>query len=225
MHKEDRILDSENQLNKSHAKRNSCLLIAAIIIVLLAIFAYVTTKEILNAFEIVDRGLAESNRSYENTNEALKDVLLKNSEHSELVERIERISLEYNAFMDSTIHLLVSQTGGWQQGSNQKELVNPRNRIVPTRILVANGLGNKIEQSITKTSAQYNEIINVNLGIDTIQVPLKIQIDHRKQSSETWAEYNFDQMPLQAVLPILRKFKNDEKESKLIIYQLLVDDE
>jgi len=224
MKQEDKILDSENQIGRRNTKRNSCLLITAVVLVLLFAFAYVATKEVSNAFKLVDKGLAETNQTYEDTNEALKNVLLKHSEYSLTVEKIENISTKYNTLLDSTIQLLINQTGGWKQESNENELANPKNHGVPTKILVTDKLGEKLEQEISKASNQYNEILKVDLGIDTVQIPLKLRMDHIEKSSKTWTEYNFDQMPLMAVLPILRKFKNDEKESKSIIYRIMANE-
>lgn len=222
--KEDNILDSGNNITKSKTKQNSCLLITAVILALIFAFAYVVTKEVSNAFKIVDKGLAETNQTYGETNEALKNVLLKHSEYGSTVEKIEKISLEYNSLLDSTINMLVKQSGGWKQDSNQQELAKPNNYEVPTKILIAEKLGDKLEQSIIKTSTQYNEIMNIVLNDNTTDLPLKLQMDHIKQTNKTWVEFNFDQMPLMAVLPILRKFKNDESESKSILYRIMANE-
>ncbi len=222
--KEDKILDTENHEIKSKTKRNSCLLISSIILILLIVFAYVVTKEVSNAFELVDKGLTETNETYKKTNEALKNVLLKHSEYASTVQVIEKASSEYNSLIDSTINLLIEKTGGWKQDTHQQELANPKNYMVPTKILVKDKLGDRLEESIKKTSIIYNEILKVNLKDDTTELPLKLLTNHIQRENKTWTEYNFDQMPLMAVLPILRKLKSDDNESKSIMYRIMSHD-
>ena len=129
-----------------------------------------------------------------------------------------------NSFIDSTINTLIIQTGGWKENTNGREVANPQNTNIPTQILVTDKLGDTIMQLIEKTSAQYNEIIQNELGIDTIQIPLKLEAHHHlKESGMTWSEYNFDHMPLMAILPLLRKIKNDDTESKAMIFKLMMN--
>lgn len=223
MKEEKNILDASRRKGKDNSKRNSCLFISALILAVFIPLAYVLSKEISNALNIVDKGLAASNQTYEQTNEDLKNILLRESKYGATVEKIERISLAYNALMDSTINVLISQSGGWKANSNEQELANPKNRVVPTKILAAGKLGDTIEERIRETSIEYNEIMKTVLNDQITELPLKLRMDQIKQANQTWAEYNFNQMPLMAVLPILRKLKNDENESKSIIYNIMAD--
>lgn len=204
-------------------KRYSCLIIVALVVMILGVFSYKVTKEVMDAFDLLDKGLSVQNETFGQSNNTLSIALINHSDYAETVRMIEKISAEYNALMDSTINQLIIESGGWKDDKEKGELVNPKNINVSNRILVTEKLGNRIQRSIESTSAKYNEILKSQLEIDTIQLPLKLEMGHISNSGKTWSEYNFEQMPLIAVLPILQKFKSDEKESKYIIYSQMAN--
>ena len=200
-------------------KRKSCLVIASVIIILLLILVVYVGREVATAFRIVDEALHDSTGTYAASNEVLKDILLEDDVYSELVKDIEATSLEFNSLIDSTINQLVLQSGGWKDGTDEKELFDPKNARVPTRILIMEGIGDVIEQAVATTGHGYNRILHDELKIDSVEIPLKINAQYKGESDITWTEYNFDQLPLMAVIPLLKKLKRDENESVSIIYQ------
>jgi len=221
MSEPDKILDVESQIKGNKTKRNSCLLITAVIILLLLAFAYVASKEVANAFQLVDKGLASTTKTFEQSNEALKNALLKTREYKPIVEKIESTSFRFNTLIDSTINQLVIQTGGWKVGTNKLEFSNPKNYEIPTRIMISEKVGDKIERVIKQTNLNYIGILKDELTVDTIEIPLKLNYEFKEKHDKTWSEMNFDHMPLFALMPLLRKFKNDESESKAIIYRYM----
>jgi len=223
MKEEDKILDSMQKNNKSNALRNSCFIITALAVVILVVFAYVASKEVSNAFQIVDKGLINTNESFEKSNETLKNALLKTKEYQLIVEEIDSISSNFNTLIDSTINQLMAQTGGRIKGTKNNELTNPQNYEIPTRILISEKVGEKIEQSIKQTNLSYNRILRHKLGVDTIDIPLKLNYEFQKKNNKTWPEMNFDHLPLMAVMPLLSKFKNDEKKSRANMYNFMAN--
>jgi len=201
MKEEDKILDAFHENDKNNAKRNSCLLITAVALVVLIAFAYVASKEV-----------SESN-------EALKNALLKTSQHKPIVERIDSVSNSFNSLIDSTINQLIVQTGGWKEGTNDTEFANPKNYEIPTRIMISEKVGDRIERMIGQTNLSYKQVLKEELEIDTIELPFKLNYNFKEKHDKTWSEMNFDHMPLFALMPLLRKFKKDESESKAIIYR------
>lgn len=213
------------EVNRKDSKRKSCLLLTLISIIILAFGVYFISKEVSDAFIIVDKGLEKSNLSIHKSNEALKNVLIQNEIYRPIIQDIENTSSNFSNFIDSTIHLLIVQSGGWKENSDESELAYPRITDIPTQILVSNGLGEKIEQKIIETSSKYYEVLHIKLNADSLGIPLEIDRNHMKETGKTWAEFHFDQMPIMAVLPILRKFKNDENESKAIIYRHIANEQ
>lgn len=218
MRGEDKILDSMQKNNKSNAMRNSCLFITAIIVVMLIVFAYVASKEVSNAFKLVDKGLVQTNETFEQSNEALKNALLKSSEYKLIVEEIDSVSKNFNTLIDSTISQLVAQSG-----TKNNKLANSKSYEVSTRILITEKVGEKIERSIRQTNISYNRILSEKLGVDTIDIPLKLNYDFQEKHNKTWPEMNFDHLPLMAVMPLLSKFKNDEKKSRANMYRYMAN--
>lgn len=211
------------ELNNKKTKRNSCLLAAIVTLLIFGSGAYVISREVSDAFTLVDKGLAESNRSSYESNEVLKNALLQNEANRPLILEIEKSSSSFNSFMDSTINLVIINSGGWKKNSNGSELANPRNYEASTQVLVTNGLGDEIEQRIIETRESYNDILSSKLNTDSLELPLKINRTRAKEEGKTWAEFTFDHLPLMAALPMLRKFKNDENESKSLIYRFMAN--
>ena len=200
-------------------KRKSCLVIASVIIILLLILAVYVGREVATAFQIVDAALYDSTDTYAPSSEALKGILLEDDVYSDLVQDIEATSLEFNSLIDSTINLLVLQSGGWKEGTDKKELFDPKNARVPTRILIMEGIGAEIENAVINVAQSYNRILQDELEVDSVDIPLKINTQYKEEGDITWAEYHFNQLPLMAAIPLLRKLKRDENESVSIIYQ------
>ena len=189
MKEEDRILDSMQKNNKSKTLRNSCFIITAVAVVIVVVFAYVASKEVSNAFQLVDKGLVKTNESFEQSNETLKNALLKTKEYQSIVEEIDSISSNFNTLIDSTINQLMVQTGGRIKGTKNNELTNPQNYEIPTRILISEKVGEKIEQSIKQTNLSYNRILRHKLGVDTIDIPLKLNYEFQKKNNKTCLLY------------------------------------
>ena len=190
---------------------------------LLLLISYLIRNNVNKAFDHIDKALEISSQTVSISNDSLKSILLKDKAYGTTVEELEKISLGFHKLIDSTMNELISQTGGWKK-SDKKDLENPRNKDVPTQILVEDKLGDEIEKLISETSKKYNAIIQRELNADSIEIPLKLNMNHLNASDKSWAEYNFNQMPLYAVLPIFRKYKQDEYLSIGIIYSHLASE-
>ncbi len=211
--------------NQKTNKRKSCIIIATVLIVVLLILAVFLSRIVTKAFQDVDEALLNSTNTYTPSNEVLKDILLEDDVYSELVKDIEATSLEFNSLIDSTINLLVLQSGGWKEGTDKKELFDPKNARVPTRILIMEGIGAEIENAVINVAQSYNRILQDELEVDSVDIPLKINTQYKEEGDITWAEYHFNQLPLMAAIPLLRKLKRDENESVSIVYQQMANKE
>lgn len=213
-----------NQIKDKRTKRNSCLLIASVIIFILVIGAIFISKKLSSSFILADKELLGSYQNIEKSNDALMNLLINDQKYGQTIQSIENTSSSFNMFLDSIINLLITNTGGWKENTNETVLANPNNRNIPTQILIEKGLGQDIMNKIIETSSYYNKILKNELDAQSIEIPLRINMEHIKESGKTWPEYNFKQMPLMAVLPILRKFKYDETESKAKIYRFIANE-
>lgn len=188
-----------------------------VVTALMVVLILASCNEIFDAFKIVNKELTEEREQMHTSNEELKSKLVLSKYKSE-VDSIEMISHKYNSLIDSTINQLVYQTGGYKKGT--KELANPENKSIPTKILVTDRLGYKIQDAISSTSMTYQNVLT-KMNADTLAIPLTI-VD--KINGRSWVEYSFDQMPLMSVIPVLRVYQNHESRSKNILYQVMHDD-
>lgn len=213
------------------------IMINLMYLVLTAMLALNVSAEIFNAFKVVNAGLVKSNESLDKTNAALPSQILefskKKPEFAKYAERTgpaNDATKEFTDYVDGIIKAMVDATGGYvpdEHSADGKEmrLKGYKNKDVTTRMLVNDKKGDEIEKKIgdlkTKLSNLFDEADKA-----TYVPKLSLDVDQAwKQSKDkhSWAQYNFQQMPLAAVLPILNKLKNDAKASESTVLNYLMN--
>ncbi len=209
------------------------LMINIMYLVLTAMLALNVSAEIFNAFKIVDNGLVKSNKALSESNSALpaliRDGAKKKPSLEQYAERIDpardaakTLSAEIEALVNDMIDGSgningIVDDGDWVIKDGVKtELRGKKNNDATTRILVNEGKGEELKGKLN----EYRDLIIslVDEGKDREEflreIPEIIDDETWKEKGVgkkdyTWAKFNFDRMPLQAVLPILHKFQND----------------
>ncbi|MEL6124524.1 MAG: hypothetical protein AAFR14_12475, partial [Bacteroidota bacterium] len=219
------------------------LMINIMYLVLTAMLALNVSAEIFNAFKIVDKGLIKSNEALQANNEALptaiRDGAKKKSTLATYAERIDPIrdqSKDIATEIDDLIETLIDQSGD-QNGvyddgdyvikdGKRTELRGKKNKDATTRLLVNDGVGEELK---TKLLAYRDNMLALIDEEDRDQFETEIPeiVDDKTWKDKypnnpnyDWSTFNFKQMPLQAVMPILRKFQNDviSTESAMLNY-------
>ncbi len=212
------------------------LMITIMYLVLTALLALNVSAEIFNAFKMVDKGLAKSNKALDDKNSSLpkliEDGAKKKASLATYAERVEPIRSESAAlveYIEGIKDHMISETGNYTE-KDPDELKGKKDKEITTRYLVYEGKGAELKQKLE----DYRESILKYIDNDTIvkdtkgkNVELKdktnfmkeiaVQIDDetwKAKGKKSWAEMNFKQMPLQATLPIFTKFINDIKSTE-----------
>lgn len=213
------------------------LMINLMYLVLSALLALNVSAEIFNAFKVVNAGLVKSNASLDKINNALpaqiQEFSKKKPEFAKYAERTQPAAdatQDFVAFLDGVMDRMVKETGGYvpdehSSNPNDTRLKGYKDKDVTTRILVNEGVGNEIEKRIValhdKLAALFDEPDKAEY------VPkLSMNVDDAWKGSrdkKSWAQYNFQQMPLAATLPILNKLKNDAKSSESTVLNYLMN--
>lgn len=219
------------------------LMINIMYLVLTALLALNVSAEIFNAFKVVDKGLVDSNKSLDESNNALPDVIRERSKkrkelevYAEKIEPARQISKELSDYIDGITTYMIDQTGdknGVEDGGDYvevqgvEELRGKKDKDITTRLLVDEGKGAELKAKIEEARAKFLELVDEQ-DRAKFEQEMSLVIDDdtwrhgRKKKNASWESFNFRQMPLAATLPIFSKFKNDAKSTEAAFLNYLM---
>lgn len=201
------------------------LMINLMYLVLTALLALNISAEVMNAFFTLNKGIAQSNVIVENTNETLLTNIdkqaqaYKNEVNDQWLSKAKEVKSTADDFYNYVEELkkeLFEAAGG----PSEKDPSKPKrikDKDVTTRLMVGlegkPGKGYELEQKIRDTRAKLEGLVEKDPGVLSA-MPLNIDDEAVKNSDKAnWTEYNFKQMPVAAVFPILTKYQNDVRAS------------
>jgi len=212
------------------------LMINLMYLVLTALLALNVSAEIFNAFKLVDDGLSKSNATLEGTNSLIparvRELAQKNQErygvYADRAEAARIISKDFIEYVEGIKTYMIEETGGMDEKYNQPK--GYKNKDITTRYLVGKdpaanaGEGGVLERKIEETASKFLDLVDDNdKAIFAAKITLVVD-DAFKSSKDkkNWAHFNFFQMPLLSVMPILSKIENDcrSTEAALLNYFL-----
>ncbi len=180
-----------------------------------------------------NKALEESNDALP---EAIRDGAKKKNtleKYAELIDPARSAASDLNLYIDDIINELIDESGNingvvddedyvFREGKKTTDLRGKKNKDVTTRILVTEGKGEELKQklldyraaTIAMADEEDRESFNNEIPaiVDDQTWRDKYNVAEGQQSGKggkNWSFFNFRQMPVQAVLPILRKFQND----------------
>jgi gliding motility-associated protein GldM len=203
------------------------LMINIMYLVLTAMLALNVSAEIFNAFKIVDKGLEKSNIALDQANNAIvpaiQDGAKKKESLATYAERIEparSISKQMYADIDQIMEDMITATDGWvedkETGAQTDDLKGKKNMDITTRYLVEEGNGAKLKAALLEYKDAILELVDSTDRV-AFEKEIAVNIDDKtwqEKGKASWSHMNFDHMPLQATLPIFRKFQNDIKSTE-----------
>ncbi len=212
------------------------LMINIMYLVLTALLALNVSAEIFNAFKVVDKSMQLSNKALDDSNnkmpEAIKAGALKRESLATYAERVEparRYAKELNEYLENIIDTMITVTGGYlpdpETGQATDVLRGEKNKDVTTRILVDKGVGEELKAKIMEYRGKFESLFDSS-DLSTYSKDIALAVDDetwKRKKKKSWSELNFNHMPLQAALPILRKFQNDVKNSEATILNYLAN--
>lgn len=206
------------------------LMINIMYIVLTAILALNVSAEILNAFFTMDNSLSASNSLVESTNAQIRASINEQAEaypqFSPFKDKAAQAEEITKAFFDHLSDLrneLIEGSGGLDE---ENMPVGKKDKDITTRLLVDEGKGDVLEQLIGNTRDQLLSLIDEEdkRAAMALSIPLKVAELPEGTDKKTWAQFNFFQMPIAAVLPILTKLQNDAKVAETALLNYFVNE-
>lgn len=214
-------------------------MIGMMYLVLTALLALNVSKDILDAFVVVNKGLENTTSNFTGRNENLyADFDLAKSidpvrvtPNWKMAQQVKKHSLELTDFIDKLQKQLVAKTDGIEQSIadtlQMADIKSKDNYGIPTNILIgdsedgAAGVSRRLKNKLIDYKEQLNNCI---LPEDKKNIILDIETDAPKNSgnNENWELYNFFHRPLVASITILSKLKNDVKNAESIVIDYLL---
>ena len=201
------------------------LMINLMYLVLTALLALNVSAEVMNAFFTINKGITNSNQLVENTNATILGNINKQADayKDEDNEAYRASAIEAKQVADylfTYIEGIKTELFEKAGGPSEKDPSKPKrikDKDVTTRLLVGiegqPGVGPELQQKIEDTRAKLLEIVENDPSV-TEKLQLKLDMEAVEISdAENWVDFNFKQMPVAAVFPILTKFQNDAKAS------------
>ncbi len=229
------------------------LMINIMYIVLTAMLALNVSVEILDAFKLLNGELDRSNEIIDNQNKVLPKAIAKYAKkdwrqyevYANRADDARDISAEFIESIDGLIEKLIDESGNKngfvddgdyiveldEEGiETSRKLRGEKDKDVPTRILVGNnpsensGEGAALESLIEAYKNQFLLLVDTSDRVEMeSKITLNVDEDWRTSDKSNWSHYNFHQMPLGAVLPMLSKIKYDTKNSENVLLNYLLN--
>jgi gliding motility-associated protein GldM len=214
-------------------------MISMMYLVLTAMLALNVTREVLDSFVVIDKGLEATNKNFEKRNDELYEQfdLAKSVDPNRVTSNWEKAQLvkkeagSLTAFIDKIKSELVSKTEGITEQAadtlRMERIESKDNTDVSTFIMIGNkedGSNGKSRELKKKLEAYKKMLGDYILPADRkkIEINLDTQDPPPNDENANWEVYNFSERPLVACITLLSKFKNDIKtaESNVVDYLL-----
>ena len=205
------------------------LLINLMYIVLTAMLALNVSAEVLHAFFAMDESLSESNRLVDGSNRnlvaAINDQADAYTQFAPYREKAKKVQSTARIFFDLVAKMkaeLVEAAGGIGEDGMP---VRKSDKDVTTRLFVIEGRGEKLKDQLLETRQKLLDLVDDPAARAAIGggIPLKINDLPKGTDKKTWAAFQFQQMPVAAVMPVLTKFQNDVKMAETAILNHFAD--
>ncbi|MDQ3048290.1 MAG: gliding motility protein GldM [Bacteroidota bacterium] len=214
-------------------------MIGMMYLVLTALLALNVSKDILDAFIVVNKGLENTNNNFTGRNEQLyaefdlaKSVdPVRVTSNWKLAQEVKKHSAELSAYIDQLQKQLVKETEGIEQSvADTLQMANIEskdNYDTPTNILIGDsedGSAGASRVLKNKLNDYKSKLTNAIQPSDRKKVLVDIDTEDPTYSeeNENWELYNFYHRPLVASITILSKLKNDVKNAEATIVDYLL---
>lgn len=206
-------------------------MIGMMYLVLTALLALNVSKDILDAFVVVNNGLENTNINFTDRNDGLYAMFdlaksvdpVKVTPNWKLAQDVKKRSASLTDYIDKLQKELIEKTEGVSHSvADTIQLASIESKDsydTPTNILIGNsedGSAGASRELKNKLNEYKNTLTNYILPKDRKKVQVGINTEDPKYSeeNENWELYNFYNRPLVASVTILSKLKNDVKNAE-----------
>ncbi|MFY0252791.1 gliding motility protein GldM [Chitinophaga sp. 30R24] len=202
-------------------------------LVLTAMLALNVSAEILNAFNIVNNSISNSNKSlteknnfiYGQFDEQMKEKAAEVAPFKAKADQVKKLSASMYDYIESLKSTIITESGGTDENG---EIKSKSDLDAPSRVMENNKKGPELEAKLQELRTQLLSFVDdpkTKVQIEKT-LPLKIEIGkggdaHGSGAQKTWTTYHFNMVPTIAAVTILGKFQNDIKNSEAAVIDYL----
>ncbi len=196
------------------------LMINLMYLVLTALLALNVSAEVMNAFFSLDKGMKDSGKVVDRSNEAVLANINKQADayKKDQNEKYRQNAIKAKEIVDGFIaYVDQHRTYIWEKagGQNPKVPDQPkdiRNKDLTTKYFINEGKGDEIKNEIEKTRLALLELVDGDTVVAK-SFPLQIEPLPPGIKAKTWSEMKFKQMPVASIFPTLGKMQSDAKST------------
>ena len=199
------------------------LMINLMYLVLTALLALNVSAEILNAFMAMNESIKESSDMVGDANANLVQGIQEKADaypqfevYGKKAQEVQAMTKEFEQYIADMQQLLIESSGGY---NDKGELKGIKNKDITTRLLVKEGRGEELESKIIELRENLLAVVDSATAQQELsqRLPLNIKPLPPDTDKKNWAQFNFQQMPVAAVLATLSKIQNDSRVSETAI--------
>ncbi len=214
------------------------IMINLMYLVLTALLALNVSNEILNAFKTLSISIDKSNRSIDQKNIDVYNLIKENEKapgqeakvrpFREKADEVVKKADEMVAFLNTWKRRVTEKAGGYnKEGEDTAFPHNMENIDATTLLLVENKGGDTLKQKIMDLRKFMLSVLRSDdTGSISPLMPLRIQPAKKNDHNPTgdWSIENFEHMPAIAALALFSKYQNDVRSSEALILNRLFEE-
>lgn len=213
-------------------------------LVLTALLALNISAEILNAFYLVNDGINDAITASDFKNNLTYAQILRQKELDEgkagdiydASIQAKTLADDLVLYIDDMMNVMIEESGGWNKKHPEK-LEQPKNLDKPSRIMINQGNGDELQKRVNGDRQKFLDIlaafnkdgVNTRINIESFSQQLSLKADDPPVTGEkgnrTWAQKNFEMVPVVAAMTIFTSLKNDVRNAEADVvnrlYQLI----
>lgn len=203
-------------------------------IVLTALLALNVSAEVLNAFKLVSDGMNTSNDAIVEKNAQVLKAF-KNQASSEAKEKAESSAIQAQTLIDQFLtqvetmrYEMISKSGGWRiEDGDTVGIKDLKNYNDPTAYLINQKKGEELKGMIDKLREDLLTLPGLDPAMrESLSSQMSLSTTYNEKAAlklgkKSWAEYNFDHVPVVAINTLFDKFKGDALTSGSLVIETL----
>lgn len=211
------------------------LMINLMYLVLTAMLALNITKEVLNAFQTINKSIEGSNASIDGKNEQIYKAFDAAEEKPSLKDKakplndkakeIKAETAKFMAYLGGWKDSVIARSGGFVENNGVRELKSMEDIDAATRLFVDEKRGDEIKKRLQEYVAFVTDRFTDPQEKESLKKQMPIQIIDPKPSEDnpsgSWAFGTFHNIPVVAAIAMFSKFQNDVKNAEAIALNAL----
>ncbi len=219
-------------------------MIGMMYLVLTALLALNVSKDVLDAFVLVDEGLTETTDNFASKNTSYYDDFqsayevnpIKVSDWKEKAEEVRILSDSlYNYIWECKKEIVIKSEGRDTEAIQDRQIylgqVNGKdNTSIPAEIMILRKRGSELKERINNYRNFLLDLIDDKETYAPIVMAIENTLDtsdpetseHAKGENPTWESDNFEHLPLASVITILSKMQSDVRNTEAEILSYLL---